>query len=162
MITSGIREGLALFIPDAGVMEIRILKTSQKTVSGYFNNLSAAEQAVRAAMAKYNGSANFYATLNPAKPDVLARAANRLKPYADTTTADSEILRRRWLGVDLDPVRPKGVSSTEGELAAAVARREALVEWLAAKGLSPECSPAQGHTTACLPLPRSRTYQLRD
>jgi len=48
----------------------------------------------------------------PVKPDLLARASNRVKAFAETTTSDSDILERRWMLVDCDPVRPAGISSS--------------------------------------------------
>ena len=35
--------------------------------------------------------------LNPIVPDLLARAANRVEPWAQETTADTDVTRRRWL-----------------------------------------------------------------
>ena len=80
------------------------------------------------------GNGTFYATLNPVSRQVHARAANRLKPYADVTTSDSEILWRRYFLIDCDPSRPRGVSSTEVELAGALARRDEIVTWLSDQG----------------------------
>jgi len=91
------------------------------TVYGYFNNARAfAEAAAALEEAQARG---VYFVLNPVKPDLLARAANRLRVAGpkDVTTADKDILRVRWLPVDLDPVRPAGISSTRGELDAAFA-----------------------------------------
>src|SRR5690606_7071874 len=43
-------------------------------------------------------------------------------------------LRRRWLPVDIDPVRPSGVSSTDAEHAAALAMAERIAGYLAEQG----------------------------
>jgi P4 family phage/plasmid primase-like protien len=59
------------------------------------------------------------------EPSLLARAANRIAEKVDSTSADADITRRRWLFIDLDPVRPSGISSTEAEHQAA---REVLEE----------------------------------
>jgi len=53
----------------------------------------------------------------------------------DSTTADALIIKRRWLLVDCDPVRPVGISATDREKEAAWERCEALREWLAEHGL---------------------------
>jgi hypothetical protein len=58
---------------------------------------------------------SIYITLNPVLPALLARAVNRLRERAEITTSDSDILRRRWLLIDFDPVRPAGISSTDAE-----------------------------------------------
>jgi hypothetical protein len=94
-----------LFEPEA-VVELRVLETERGVVSGYFNNLEKLVESV--AMWSGEGS-GVYVTLNVVNPELLARAANRTKEFAKKTTSDSEILRRRWLPIDLDPKRPAGI-----------------------------------------------------
>ncbi len=62
-----------------------------------------------------------YVTVNPVRPDLLARGP--LAPK-DVTTQDTDIERRRWLPVDLDPERPAKIAATEEERAAALALAE--------------------------------------
>jgi Protein of unknown function (DUF3987) len=119
-------EALGILGRHGGVIEVRILGTRKGTVSGYFNDLDALARAV----APWDGKASVYVTLNPVKPDLLARAVNRLREFAKETTADRDILRRAWLPIDCDPVRPKGISTTDEELTAAVARRNEIVTFL--------------------------------
>jgi hypothetical protein len=57
--------------------------------------------------------------LNPVLPALLARSANRIVDRADKTTTDAEIVQRDWLLVDVDRIRPGGISSTDEELACA-------------------------------------------
>lgn len=58
----------------------------------------------------------IYFTVNPVKKDLLARAVNRVRaPGREPTTADSDILCRRWLLIDCDAKRVSGVSSTDEE-----------------------------------------------
>lgn len=81
------------------------------TCSGYFTT-EAIDVAV-AAIVELDRSAvapGIYVTLNPVAPALLARAANRIKPRARETTQDKDILRRRWLLIDVDPIRPTGVT----------------------------------------------------
>ena len=105
------------------------------TCSGYFTfeMLDAAVAAIveldRAAMAP-----GIYVTLNPVAPELLARAAHRIKPRVRVTTQDKEVLRRRWLLIDVDPVRPAGVSATEAELALARERVCAIADHLTSRG----------------------------
>jgi hypothetical protein len=73
-------------------------------------------------IASRNGDSGIYVTLNTVDPALLARAANRLKSRASTTTSDKDIVGRRWLPLDLDPVRPTAISSTEQEHEAALER----------------------------------------
>jgi hypothetical protein len=67
-----------------------------------------------------------YVTFNPARSDLLARSDNRLA-RARHTTRDDDVLCLRWLYLDIDPLRPAEISSTEAELLAAIARRDAIL-----------------------------------
>jgi hypothetical protein len=101
------------------VWELRILRTREGTISGYFNKLAPALQAIEGV----NGSgSSVYVTLNPVEPALLARAANRLKPRADKTTSDKDITKRRFFVCDVDATRPTDISATEAELEAALDR----------------------------------------
>ena len=95
------------------VHELRILKAGrEKTVSGYFDSPERMAEEVLKLDGRYSG---IYLTLNPCKPELLARAYNRVIPYAELTTADHDILCRHWLLIDCDPRRPAGISSTDAE-----------------------------------------------
>lgn len=88
-------------------------------VFGYFDNpgdFATAATGLEAAKAP-----GIYFVINPVNPDLLARAANRLKAAGpkDVMTTDKDILELRWLLIDLDPKRPTNISSTDEELAAA-------------------------------------------
>ena len=122
----------ALELLAEGVFEIRIPKAGRhRTIRGYFNDREAAAQAA----AKWSGSVPaVYITLNPVNPALLARASNRLETYAETTTSDADILSRRWMLVDLDPKRPAGISASDAEHKAALARAEVVRHWLAEQG----------------------------
>lgn len=105
------------FTEPGQVFEIRLLHHNKKRVdAGYFDNPSSAATALAALNENYAG---IYFTPNPVAPDLAARSYNRISPYAALTTMDSHILRRRWLLVDIDPTRPSGISSTQGELESA-------------------------------------------
>src|SRR5262249_55669513 len=68
------------------------------------------------------------------KPALLARAANRIIDRAELTTGDHDVERRRWLPIDLDPVRPAGVCATDAEHEQAVQRARAIYAWLKDQG----------------------------
>ncbi|MDP9470224.1 MAG: DUF3987 domain-containing protein [Chloroflexota bacterium] len=71
-----------------------------------------------------------YLTLNPVNPALLARAAHRLDVGRPPTTADADILHVRHFLIDLDPVRPTGISATNAERDAALAVRDAVHHYL--------------------------------
>lgn len=118
------------FICEPGqVYEVRAFPRG--TASGYFDDFSKLAQAA----ASLSGRAPaVYITANPVLPELLARSANRVKGWAKTTTSDAQILRRRWLLLDLDPVRPADISSTEEEHQQALSRAIEIRSWLQLNG----------------------------
>jgi P4 family phage/plasmid primase-like protien len=97
---------------EGDVIEFRALKVQGGgTVSGYFNNAS---DFANAALA-INGHASIYATLNPVNPELMARASNKLERFARTSSTDVDVIKRNWLLLDFDPVRPSGICSTDDE-----------------------------------------------
>jgi hypothetical protein len=113
------------------VGECRIPKTRREgVVSGYFDD----PEALKKAVLSRNGDAGIYMTLNPVLPQLLARCANRLQAYAKVTTGDKDVLRRRRLLLDFDPVRPSEISSSDQEHAAALLRARAAQHILSREG----------------------------
>ena len=91
-------------------------------IAGWFNDIKkAAEIAAEVDIVKPVAT---YVTLNPCNSALLARANNRLKANVNRTK-DAETHLIRWMFVDVDPVRPEGVCSSdkEKELALQVCRQ---------------------------------------
>jgi len=130
-MTTEIRRALATLFPAGGVIELRAL-ADHAIHSGYFDDPGAlAEKAAN--LDTLPDVAGVYVTLNPVDPALLSRRANRVKMNLgrkDLTTSDADILCRRWLPLDFDPVRPSGVSSTDGEHGAALARAAGVAAFL--------------------------------
>src|SRR5215471_3752609 len=120
-----IRRALMLLCEPGEVYEIRGLNTRKRTVSGYSNDI---EKLASVAPRISDGLAaeGVYVTINPVLGALLARSANEATYFAKETTADHEILRRRWLLIDADPVRPRGISSTDAEHELALERARAI------------------------------------
>ncbi len=141
-ITIEIARFLNLLVQPGDVFEVRAPKclerrgaTYTSTVSGYFMHDSI--ETAAGLIAELDESAlapGVYVTLNPVRPDLLARAANRLKRRAPETSADGDILARRWLLIDVDPIRPSGVSATDEELELARQRASAIYVFLSTLG----------------------------
>ncbi len=110
------------------VREVRIPKYNKygHTASGYFDS----PESLAESAAKWDGKANLYFTLNPVNPALMARASNRIADKAETTSADVDVIRRRWLFIDIDPDRPSGISSTEDERQAARLVLDEVVSFL--------------------------------
>ena len=113
-----IRRALDLLTVPGGVVEIRGLhvptgRGKPCTVAGYFLDLDKAAEA--AAALDTRKAAGVYLVLNEVNPALLARSPDQLTDHLDPTTSDGDIIRRRWLPLDVDPIRPAGVSSSEDE-----------------------------------------------
>ncbi len=112
--------------------EIRIPERKGKVISGYFEDPDRAAAAVLARDgAKYPG---IYSTINPVEPALIARAANRLVDFARDTTADSHVTRRVWFAIDIDAVRPVGISASDDEHVEAVDRAYSIRAHLVSSG----------------------------
>ena len=115
--TAAILAALAvLFTPD-DVIELRAFPKGgrKRTDAGYFDGQHWPQLAEHAARLSASGAA-VYVTLNPVDPQLLSRYNNRIEGFASTTTTDKQVTRRRWLLVDIDPVRPSGTSATDAQL----------------------------------------------
>ena len=121
-----------------GVTEVRIFPKERylvmgnrrryvgKVVSGYYTNYGKLASDTE----PFDGKASIYVTINPCKPELLSRAANRVRFSAKVTASDNDILCDMWFPLDTDPVRISGISSTDDELKAALAKRDAVGEFL--------------------------------
>ena len=101
--------------------------------SGFFD-YEHLEDMARAALQITRRAKGVYYTLNPVRRDLLARRCNRIdRAEEGELAADKDILKRRWLLVDADPVRDPFISSTDEEKANAwttvLAVRDFLSKW---------------------------------
>ncbi len=107
---------LSTIVEPGSVFEIRGL-ARRRIYSGYFdssdpkNLRTAAWEALRIE-AECEG---VYVTMNPVNTSLIARSANRISACARHTTTDGDIVKRRWMLIDFDAVRPAGISSTDEE-----------------------------------------------
>jgi hypothetical protein len=127
-----------LFIKPGEGLEVRILKAygrseawgnsfANGTVSGYFDNHHSFSEACKKADKISHGG--IYFTLQVIDPRLIGRAFNRLR-ISDRTTSDRDVLSYRWLPIDLDPVRPSGISSSDSELKVALELRDIVADWI--------------------------------
>jgi hypothetical protein len=128
-----------LFFNLGEVVEIRTLGLNGKgpwdgfargqgTISGYFDDVKAFHDAAQALEKRC--PPGIYYTANPCRPELLARANNRLKANPKATTQDSQIVCRRWFLIDLDPARASGISSSDEELDHARGKAAEIAGWL--------------------------------
>lgn len=131
---AAILAALQVMFDPADVIELRAFHKGRKRIdSGYFDSAHWPDLADLAAQLSTNGSA-VYVTLNPVDPQLLGRYSNRVERYAKATTTDMQVIRRRWLLIDLDPVRPSDTSASEAQLDAARLKAGAIYKHLEGLG----------------------------
>lgn len=133
MITSALK----VILEPGQVTELRALDAVTRfdkrphVESGYFDDV----ERLALAAADLQNAKGIYFIPNPVLPSLLARANNRIRrPGTEPTTSDADIVRRRWLLIDVDPVRPSGISSTDSEHLAALQCGEHIRAFLTARG----------------------------
>lgn len=113
-------EQYRLLIAPGQVVELRALGVQRNggrphTEAGFFDHdhlLDLAKTALR--VTPY--AKGVYFTLNPLRPDLLARRCNRIDWANEGELAkDKDVLARRWLLIDADPSRDPLVSATDEE-----------------------------------------------
>jgi hypothetical protein len=141
-----IRRTLDILHDADAVIELRAIfdRGRKRATAGYFDG-EHRDSLVREAARLNTAGAAVYITMNPIDAQLLARYANRVQEYATDTATDANVTRRRWLLVDVDPARPKGTSATAEQLEAAIARAQAVAEFLAARGWPDPVVAASGN-----------------
>jgi P4 family phage/plasmid primase-like protien len=135
-IVSLVARALAALLPAGQTTELRAPNAKGKgdftaTMSGYFDSIPKLVEASRTIDAP-----GVYMVLNPVDPSLLARCNNRVKKMVkgDASTTDADILCRRWLFVEVDPVRKSGICATDAEKGEALAVADAVLTHLRGEG----------------------------
>jgi len=115
-----------LFVKPGEITEVRGFD-GKRVYAGYFDEHQAFCKEVQALDKRL--SSGIYFTLQVIDPRLIGRAHNRIR-QADRTTTDKDVLFYRWLPIDLDPVRPAGISSSDSELQAALDLLNPVTEWV--------------------------------
>lgn len=108
-----VRKTISCLKPDGRLFEVRLLR-KPKTASGYFTSADTLIQELK----KFDLRGwNAYITLNEISDKCYARDQHDhfVSPPGPTTN-DEDITGYDWLFVDLDPIRPTGISSSDDEL----------------------------------------------
>ncbi len=133
-----IRRTLDLLAVPSGVVEIRALKIPGRgkayNAAGYFTDLDKAAEAAAALDARKAGG--VYVVLNEVNPALYARSPDQTTDYLDPLTGDGDIIRRRWLPLDFDPIRPAGISAAYNEHCNAEDVARKCWAWLSSLGWS--------------------------
>lgn len=121
-VPSETRRFLALLAQPGDVFELRGLARvngQQHVTSGYFDDI---DKLIAAAGERSGKDHGVYVTINPVLPALLSRAPKNTVRRAGNgdTTSDRDVRTRRSILIDIDPVRPAGISSTDEEHQAAI------------------------------------------
>lgn len=98
------------------VFEVRVIGASagrKSILSGYFRDADTLLEQFDTIDVR---GRNIYITLGEVKEECFSRSQSEHFEQNPSTTSDPEIVRYRWLFVDLDPVRPAGISSSDAEM----------------------------------------------
>lgn len=126
-------KALTALFQNGQVVELRVL--GPQTSYGYYSNLEklAADAEILDSRPDIKG---VYVTLNTVNPALLSRCMNRVRTAdrREPLTADGDIIRRNWLPIDIDPVRPSGISSSDEEHQQAIRKAEQIAGFLSELG----------------------------
>jgi len=138
-----VRKAIEVLQESGGVFEVRAIGTARKDIlSGYFRD---AETLLNTFDTIDMRQRNVYITLGKVKAACFARAQSEHFLKSPQTTSDTEIERYRWLFVDVDPVRPAGVSSSATELSYADDMAKQVLEYMRGLGFAEPVTAASGN-----------------
>lgn len=115
-------EQYRLLVAPGQVVELRALNVQRgggrpHVEAGFFDSDHLIEMA-KTALRISRYAKGVYFTLNPVHPDLLARRCNRIGWANEGELAkDKDVLHRRWLLIDADPIRDPLISASDGEKA---------------------------------------------
>jgi len=116
------------------LFEIRALKKNPKrTLSGYFRDVDTAVNALMSNNLDLRGF-NVYMSLNEIKPECYDRSQRDHIMIPEVTTNDDVIIGYNWLFIDLDPVRPADLSSTDEQISKSKTKARKILAYLKSIG----------------------------
>ena len=140
MVTEEIRKGVQALFPEGSIVELRIPKSSQGTIIGFFQDQEKLIQAIT----DYSGKVPaVYYTLNSVPPELYEKSQKDKTIVGGHGCKDDEIVTRNWLLIDCDPLRvdengteliQQTVSSTESEKSEAFVVAQKVECYLQDKG----------------------------
>jgi hypothetical protein len=128
------RRAIELLQAPGEVFEVRVIGTASRKdiISGYFQDADTLFQKFDTIDLRKR---NVYITLGEVREECFSRSqCERFEKNPAVTTNDNDIIAYRWLFVDLDPVRPTGISSSDAQLKCAEELRNKVYEYLQSLG----------------------------
>ena len=128
-----IRKWWDIFVGEGNFTEVRILGKFQ--YSGYFKSVDNLIKEI-APYADFDNE-QIYFTLNEINPDCYGRQqCEKMVKSPKTTTNDTDIIRRKTVMIDFDPVRATGVNASNEEFELAHKKAQAVFTYLRAQGFN--------------------------
>lgn len=125
-----IQKNLELLLTEGDVVELRIFDKNGKKYCGWFDDR---RKMAEAALSHDGTAEGIYYSSNGCDSKMLAVANNRTGKCIGASK-ETDIIRRRLFGIDVDPVRDAGISSTDAEKALALIRVKEVSDWLSTLG----------------------------
>lgn len=162
-----ILNALKTIVPNRGCVELRVIKKPKKYIMSGFYDSEHLDQMAKDAVTIENTYQTFgiYFVLNTIDPALLARRLNKFTTFCPSGTCADDVNITNWdyLYIDLDPVRPTDISSTDAQLKAAELKAGVIVRYLSDQGFpEPLCAISGNgyHLLYKINLPRSPENDL--
>lgn len=114
-IEADVRRSLETLHEPGNLIKLSIFNGA-KVGSNYYSDFDQLTEDILRFEREKHANYQYYITLNELNPDIATRR-NSIKwgREAQPTTADPDVIRRRYIYVDFDPVRSSGISATDSE-----------------------------------------------
>ena len=124
-----IKRTLNLLFQPGDTIELRCV--GDRTINGFYRDTHKLAQDAHDLNSNFSPLQNTYVCLNPVRSDLYARRPDQFS-YAQKgeSVKDCDISCRRWLLIDIDPIRPTGVSATSEQKQAAIEVAKTVYGWL--------------------------------
>ncbi len=124
-----IRKAINVLKPNNQLFECRVIYNTGSMLSGYFKGADELIYGMNGIRDFSN--CNFYITLNELNAACYDRSQRGcFVKNAKATTSDYDVIGYQWLMVDLDPRRPTGTSSDEGQISKAKSKGNKLYAFM--------------------------------
>lgn len=149
------------------LMEVRLI--GKGTYSGYFKSLDVLLPQLQEKLdddnARFYGNAQAYFVLNEINPQLYGREQkDRFIKSPKSTTTDRDIIRRRFVFIDFDSVKPADISASNAELEYTHRKSAEVYSYLKSLGFPEPCVAISGNgyrmTYACDMEPNDDTDRL--
>ena len=111
---SEIRKTIAAMKNNNSLFEIRVIHSTKESYSGYFTDVETMIKELK--QFNNNKPKNIYITLNEINPCCFDREQKNRFIKNAATTSDKDMIGYQWVLIDIDPIRPQGISSNTEQI----------------------------------------------